>query len=581
MGKAIDEEPYGYAFRVYSRPVDMERDYVAVDGTPVNQPHVEGDTVGYKAPYGFQGRKLKPLTLGEDVVRENEASTPKYDHLYGRRVTDAIKPQLDEFSIAESGYNNMLQSNIELPHKGVSLIGLSDPVYSLYTFGDRSPIADPYIDDAFLQLRMMPRQLFENIKKDKRYAVRRAGISDLDDDDQKRYASDSDIMAYNAYARNKRQRQLQADDIVPAYVMDLDRLSAMPKAYFNSKYIPFYNTILDTGDLEADASSIMAALARGDIEHVRRMLASGSYGEDIANSNMYKRAKATRAHLTPEMYGDPIDNSLRTMLNANVLGTPTARFKAMTNIGIDVTDDIADFTRSETGSEYGVPGDRPDVTALLERDGLRRTGGPALNGMHTMSHMPEQHKDLEYYNLLALLNHTLMAASNWKPGVEYDKAMMGVPMLVKVPLSGVYTRDDVERGDLRAQRDSLTEIVAEQFTPLREIPAEDIYKMMRRYNADLYNFEVFNAPIKYTPEWYDKLRRLDTRYGNRLLKIAGIKKGKKGRPIISDEEKKFILDDMRSELNKPQYADLKEYCTTSRLNDNVCQALTTGGRQWR
>ena len=30
MGKVIDEEPYGYAFRVYTRPVDMERDYTDV-----------------------------------------------------------------------------------------------------------------------------------------------------------------------------------------------------------------------------------------------------------------------------------------------------------------------------------------------------------------------------------------------------------------------------------------------------------------------------------------------------------------------------------------------------------------------
>lgn len=577
MGKAIDEEPYGYAFRVYSRPVDMERDYVALDGSPTNQPHVEGDTVGYKAPYGFG--KTTPITLGEDVVRERAVSEPKYDLLYGRQVTDAIKPQLDEFSIAESGYNNMLQNSVALPHKGVSLIGLSDPAYSLYRFDEINPTDDLYKDNQFLQIRMLPRQLFENIKNDKRFAVRRADISELSDDERNDYVSNKDDMHYSTYALKKGLST--TDEVVPTYVMDLDKLSAMPKAYFNSKYMPFYNTILDTGDAEATPAMVIDALARGDIEYVRRMLASGSYGEDIANSNMYKRAKATRAHLTPEMYGDTIGDTLRTMLYTNVLGTPADRFKSLAGIGIDLTNDNADYIRDETGSEYGVPGNRPYVKSLLERDGFRRAGGPALNEMHTMTHRPERHKDFEYYDLLSLLHHTLSNASSWAPGDDYAKARIGVPMLVKVPLSSIYTRDDVERGDLRAQRDALTEIVAEQFTPLHEIPAEEIYKMWRHYNNDLYSFELFNAPIKYTPEWYAKLRKLDTKYGNKLLKIAGIKKGKKGRPIISDEEKKFILDDMRSELNKPQYADLKEYCTTSRLNDNVCQALTTGGMQWR
>ena len=228
MGKVIDEEPYGYAFRVYSRPFDMERDYTAVDGTPVNQPHVEGDTVEYRAPYGF--RETMPITLGEDVVREHAVSDPKRDFLYGRQVTDVLKPQLDESSIAESGYNNMLQHSVALPHKGVSLIGLSDPAYSLYRFDEINPTDDLYTDNQFLQIRMLPRQLFENIKNDKRYAVRRADISWLSDDERNNYVSDKDNMHYSAYARKKGLST--TDEVVPTYVMDLDKLSAMPKAYF-------------------------------------------------------------------------------------------------------------------------------------------------------------------------------------------------------------------------------------------------------------------------------------------------------------------------------------------------------------
>lgn len=574
MGRATKEEPYGYAFRVYSRPINMDHDYMTADDEPVNTPYVEGDTVGYVAPYGFQGKAPKSLTLGEDVVREKAVGKPKHDFLYGRQVTDTIKPQLSESSIAESGYNNMLQHSVELPHKGVSLIGLSDPAYSLYRFDESNPADGSYIGNAFLQIRMLPRQLFENIKKDKRYAVRRADISEFSDDERNNSVSDVDNMVYSAYAR---RNGLPADEVVPAYVMDLDMLSAMPKAYFNSKYMPFYNTILDTGDVEASPAMVMEALARGDVEHIRRMLASGKYGEDVASSNMYKRAKNDAPHITPERYGDPIGDVLRTMIFANALGEPIDRFKSLAGMGIDLVDDNMDYTRDETGSEYGVPGNRPYVKSLLERDRFRRighTGGPALNRMHTMTHMPERHKDFAYYDLLSLLRHTLENASD-------GYSMLGVPMLVKVPLSSVYTRDDVERGDLRAQRDALTEIVAEQFTPLHEIPAEEINNLMLSYDNDLFSFAFFNAPIKYTPEWYDKLRKLDAKYGNKLLKIAGIKKGKKGKPIISDEEKKFILDDMRSELNKPQYADLKEYCTTSKLNNNVCQALTTGGNQWR
>lgn len=582
MAKVIDEEPYGYAFRVYSRPVNMERDYVALDGSPTNQPHVEGDTVEYSTPYGFKG--ATPITLGEDVVRENARGKIRNDFLYGRPLTNDLKRNIEDVAVRRAGYNGMLQDTISLPHKGVSLIGLSDPAYSLYSFtrfDTASPIDDTSHSNKFLQLRQMPRQLFENMKKDKRYAVRLADMDDFDDDDLNKYRSDRDAAIANINEFRKHKRFLTEDDMVTAYVMDLDRLSAMPKAYFNSKYMPFYNTVLDTGDVESDASNIMAALARGDIEHVRRMLASGSYGEDIANSNMYKRAKATREWLTPNMYGDPVGDSLRQMLLANVLGHPAERAISMSGIGSDIANDTVAFISEDTGHKYGVPGNRPWRTPLLEENALPHIGAPALNAMHTMSHMPEQHKDLEYYYLLKLLHNTLKNASSWEPGMEYNEAILGAPILVKVPLSSIYTRDDVERGDMRAQRDSRAEIVAKQFTPLREIPAEDIYNMMRHYEADLYNFERFNAPIKYTPEWYAKLRKLDTKYGNKLLKIAGIKKGKKDRPIISDEEKKFILDDMRSELNKPQYADLKEHCTTSRLNNNVCQALTSGGTQWR
>ncbi len=207
MSEIIDEEPYGYAFRVYSRPVNIERDYVMPDGTPVNQPHIEGDTVEYSTPYGFKG--ATPITLGEDVVRENERGKVRPDFLYGRPLTNTLKRKVKDTAISRAGYNGMLQDTIALPHKGVSLIGLPDPAYSLYGFynyANESPIDDPKDVNEFLQLRKMPRQLFENMKKDKRYAVRLADLADFDNDELDERMSTNDAARYsiNEFIKHKR-----------------------------------------------------------------------------------------------------------------------------------------------------------------------------------------------------------------------------------------------------------------------------------------------------------------------------------------------------------------------------------------
>ena len=138
------------------------------------------------------------------------------------------------------------------------------------------------------------------------------------------------------------------------------------------------------------------------------------------------------------------------------------------------------------------------------------------------------------------------------------------------------------KGVLRALRDFPEEIVARSMRPVREL---DIGKLRELYDSatsrlrDLGLSDLKRPRDGTSDSTWAAYKQIDDEVASKLRAIAGISDD--GPPIISDEEQKYILDDMRREFNKPEFSGLRKLFTERKLNSNIVDALTSGGSVWR
>lgn len=506
------QEPYGYAFRVYSRvPDETEFGFL--------KPKVEGDTVEYFNPYADRGTG-NSIKLGETVVREGQP-VMKPDDWFGRRPEEVHGLSNEERATMSHG---VVPYKAMMPHRGISMIGLTDPMYSLFNVGT----AD------MLRYGKHTQDEIDNMMRDPNMAVRYARAPlDVDGLDLDGDSSDGQYV----------------------YKLDLDTLRQMPEAYFDTRNIPYYNTLSEGNEL---VGGMLDAMRRRDFNEIRRIFASGDYGRAPEKSNRYKSVGY-----------DDVHEALDLLYNHYMLTGPTRRYENMTDTGSGVaTDMIMDDT-------WFVP------KAGVMRDMHRENNSlPMYRGHSDIARdsLPRWEQTLGNYlmlqRLFTVLSHT--------GGVGDGTRLVGAPLLVQVPLSALYSKDDVAKGTLRAQRDFPEELVASSMKPIREIDTGKLKALYARARGTLkaLGLDPFHRPRDGASEdTWAKYKEVDDDVARELRSIAGISED--GPPIISDEERKYILDDMRSEFNKPELSSLRKLFTERKLNSNIVDALTNGGNSWR
>lgn len=523
-------EPYGYAFRVYARKPDatdfdgmteQERRYFERGGIIPRRygknislkPKSEGDTVEYFNPYSDSGTG-NTIKLGETVVQEGEPRM-KPDDWFGRRPEEV--PGLSDAERAAMSHG-VVPYKAMMPHRGVSMIGLTDPMYSLFNIGKANMLRyDKHTQDEI-----------DTMMRDPNMAVRYADGSDYDDGSTEGHY---------------------------VYKLDLDTLRQMPDAYFDTRNIPYYNTLSEGNEL---VGNILDTMRRRDFNEIRRIFASGDYGRAPETSNRYKSVGY-----------DDVREALDLMYDNYMLAGPVSRYENMTDAGAGIATDIA-FSDS-----WFVP--KADVMRDMHRDD---NSLPMYKGHSDIARdsLPKYEQTLGNYLMLQRLLTVLSHAG----GTNNGQRLIGTPMLVQVPLSALYNKDDIAKGRLRAQRDFPEELVASSMKPIREIDTDKLKAIHARAQAALkaLGLDVFQRPRDGTSEdTWAKYKEIDDEVARELRDIAGISTGSP--PIISDEERKHILDDMRSEFNKPELYSLRKLFTERRLNSNVVNALADGGNSWR
>lgn len=505
-------EPYGYAFRVYSRRPDA-------DDVGFLKPKKEGDTVEYFNPYAHtdSGNNIK---LGETVVHEG-LSELRPDDWFGRRPNEVSHLPADDKAMMPHG---VVPYKALLPHRGVSMIGLTDPMYSLFNVGRAN----------MLRFGKHSQDEIDTMMRDPNMAVRYAsapvGFDTLDDDDD-------------------------TGDGHYVYKLDLDALRQMPEAYFDTRNIPYYNTLSEGNEL---VSNMFDAMRRRDFNEIRRIMASGDHGRAPETSNRYKSAGY-----------DDVRYALDLMYDNYMLSGPTSRYENATDAGAGIAEEM------EADNMWFVP--RADVL----RDKNREVNGlPMYKGHSDIARdsLPKYEQTLGNYlmlqRLFTVLSHT--------GGLDEFQQLVGTPLLVQVPLSALYSNNDVAKGHLRAQRDFPEELVASSMKPIREIDTgklKALYANARR-KLEALGLDVLRRPRDGTSEdTWRKYKEVDDEVARELRAIAGISDD--STPIISDEERKYIIDDMRSEFNKPKFNSLRKLFTECKLNSNIVDALTSGGNAWR
>ena len=529
-------EPYGYAFRVYSRKPDatdfgdmteQEQRYFNRAGviprrygSSVNlKPKSEGDTVEYFNPYADSatGNSIK---LGDTMVREGEPAM-RPDDWFGRRPEDV--PGLSDEDRAAMPHG-VTPYKAMMPHRGISMIGITDPMYSLFNVGRTD----------MLRYGKHTQDEIDAMMRDPNMAIRYAqaplddGGMDFDED---------------------------GNDGQYVYKLDLGALRQMPDAYFDTRNIPYYNTLSEGNELVGD---MLDAMRRRDFNEIRRIFASGDYGRAPETSNRYKSVGY-----------DDISEALNLLYDNYMLTGPTSRYENMTDVGASVASDMA------IDNSWFVP------RAAVLRDINREANGlPMYKGHSDIARdsLTKYEQNLGNYLMLQRIMTVLRHAGGLKQGTQ----LSGVPLLVQVPLSELYTKDDVAKGVLRAQRDFPEEIVARSMRPVREL---DIGKLRELYDSatsrlrDLGLSDLKRPRDGTSDSTWAAYKQIDDEVASKLRAIAGISDD--GPPIISDEEQKYILDDMRREFNKPEFSGLRKLFTERKLNSNIVDALTSGGSAWR
>lgn len=406
------EEPFGYAFRVYGR---------------------QGNPNEIYNPYSNEDVAI-PYKLGETVVTEGE---PR------QRVSEMFRANDD----------------VMRPHKGLSMVGLRDPQFSL--FRPRDFHVGAYSDGVLLPF-------YE------------PGFS----------TTGNDARTVEALLGDKgiRLNGINGDQ----HLLDTDMLKAFPRWVWDKQYLA---PSIESND---DAMRLLPMLHEGDYDGAIHMLKRNPRLVDALSSNRW---------LSP--------------WHGNVA------------------------YRADTG-KY-IPRNR-------------------YNGSMELNHLPARSAFMNNMDALTLLS-----------AVVDDAALThgyAAPMLVEMPLSSVYKTSDRLRTD--GEQDAANEIVTRQFKPVKELDPgeiEDTWLSLNRERVALNRMD--NTAPDAAEQYLAQLNDIDKRAGEALNKWSD------GKTILSDEEQKFIIDDMRNTLSDERYKNLRNFCTGRKLNNNVCNALTTGGTQWR